>query len=49
MFDPKCFELAQSFMNDHTKDAPEEVIAALAQEIQDAIEGFIAQYEREKS
>lgn len=45
MFDAKCHELAAVFMDDNREAFPAEkydaLVNALAQEIQDTIEGFI--------
>lgn len=44
MFDTKCLDLAKDFFEDHVDDFPKNqhtaLIDALAQDIQDAIEGF---------
>jgi hypothetical protein len=39
-YDAKCAELARVFLSDVKKDDDAAMVAELAQEIQDAIEGF---------
>jgi hypothetical protein len=42
MYDPRCAELAEIFLNDQPEDARnEENLDALAQAIQDAIEAYL--------
>jgi hypothetical protein len=41
-FDVKCYELAETFIDDDARIAKSpELVAALAQEIQDTIEAFL--------
>lgn len=42
MFDPSCRDLAQYFL---PVDAPEPVVEALSQHIQDAVESWLGDYE----
>ena len=39
--DPKCHELAAFFLEDDLPHAPENLVNALAEEIQDTIEDFL--------
>jgi hypothetical protein len=41
-FDPKCYDLAELFLGDTSMAGNPEIIAALAAEIQQTIEDFIA-------
>ena len=42
-YDTKCDQLARDFLRDVKKDGDEEIVAELAQAIQDAIEGFFTE------
>lgn len=48
-YDPKCYELAEYFLESVARDTGKEVdaaqVAALAQDIQDAVENFF-EYEK---
>ena len=41
-YDPKCFDLAEDFLDDHPHLANDRRVEELAQVIQRAIEGYIA-------
>lgn len=43
MYDKKCDELARLFLSDVRKQNDEALVKALAQDIQDAIDGFFAE------
>lgn len=40
-YDPKCYELAVYFLEDHYDEVPKEIAMKLAKEIQESIEDFI--------
>ena len=43
--DPKCYHLAEAFLEDHTNLDPKEHLKALAEAIQRAIEEYIEEVE----
>jgi hypothetical protein len=47
MFDPKCYDLAENFLQDVIKEPSKDLINSLAQEIQSTIEDFLRDIEED--